>query len=180
MLKFLIWSFLFFIFVSCTNTGIDSEEVIARFSNPKIDAGYIVIPVEPERFIIIDNSIMRSRVYYDYYKETFHNYEAFLKKALMCPGAINYCETISICDDYDYKQIEKLKYRINYLLFAKHYLYELNKGVFTIKSQYQNKWPYILAYCFSHGYYLYFSDYAAEWIISETPEDNLNYYLSGQ
>lgn len=175
MRTILICSFLFFIFVSCTNTGIDSDEVVARFSNPKIDAGYIVIPVESERFIIIDNSIMRARVYYDNYKDEFSDYTAFLESVFLHPESIDYCQSVGICDSYAQKIISELRLRYSFPLFANRYLDEKSSGVYTIKQSYVDIWPYILAYCFGRDYYIYFSDHAAEWIISKFPEDNLDY-----
>lgn len=174
----LISSVLSLLFWSCANTGIDSEEVIERFTNPKIDAGYIIIPVKTEMFIVLDNSIMRARVYYDNYKDSFTSYTEFLRNALNCPGTIDFCYTIGICDGYEYKKVRELRCQFNYHSFVKFYLNELDTGIYTIKQQHRDKWPYILAYCFYHGFYLYFSDYSAEWIISETPDDNLDYLIA--
>lgn len=159
---------------SCSDT-IEIERVVERYANPRIWAGYIIAPVENDRFIIIDNSIMRARVYYDNYKDEFSDYTAFLESVFLHPESIDYCQSVGICDSYAQKKISELRFRYSFPLFANRYLDEKSSGVYTIKQSYVDIWPYILAYCFGRDYYIYFSDHAAEWIISKFPEDNLDY-----
>lgn len=169
----IIFTFIFLLF-SCSDT-IEIERVVERCANPRIWAGYIIAPVENDRFIIIDNSIMRARVYYDNYKDDFSDYTAFLESVFSHPESIDYCQSVGICNSYEQKGINRLRFRYSFPLFANRYLDEKSSGVYTIKQSYVDIWPYILAYCFGRDYYIYFSDHAAEWIISKFPEDNLDY-----
>ena len=157
--------------ISCFPHTISKDEIIARCCDEMIETGFIVIPEDKDKhsFIIIDNEIMHDRVYYDNYYSDYSSYRDFLNSAIESPGIINYCSSIGLCDSYLYGYSKELLFRWNFKLFAHRYLKVVTQGVYTLLEEQMDKWPYILSYCFSLGYYLYFSDYQAEWIISKDP-----------
>lgn len=157
--------------ISCLPHTIGKDEIIARCSDEMIETGFIVLPADKEKrsFIIIDNDILRDRVYYDNYYSDYSSYRDFLNAAIESPGNINYCSSIGLCKTYLYSYSKELLFRMNIFLFSNKYLKELSQGVYTLHKDQMDKWPYILCYCYNVGYYLYFSDYQAEWIVSKDP-----------
>ena len=162
--------FLLVVFVSfsCARERLNVEALIDRCCSKNVVAGYLAVPVDSGHFIIIDNDILRARVYYDNYYSEYPDYEAFLKDAFMNPGSIDYCASIGSCEPYSDRHALHWP-RWLFALFAQKYLVKLDGEHFTIKERYMEKWPYILRYCFDLGYTLYFADYAAEWIITSKP-----------
>lgn len=169
-IKFIIIAVSSLLWESCSSQGIDMDRAIARCSDNAIEAGYIMVPTEENSYTIIENDILRARVYYDNYYSCYRDYKAFLADAFYLPGTIEYCSTVGLCKTYSLKMVDQLCFRWNFKLFALKYLVKLDKGVYNIKNKYKiDFWPYILFHCFNMDYYIYFSDMSAEWVISEVP-----------
>ncbi|MBP5676609.1 MAG: hypothetical protein J6W94_06315 [Bacteroidales bacterium] len=166
--KVLVLFILFLLPVSCSRQVRQATKVIEECGNRDIEFGCLVISVNRDEFIIIDNDILRSRVYYDNYYNLFDDYSDFLFTALNYSDVINYSLVINPNHYYSNSQY-KIITNLPHLLFKGLFLRKTRPGVYTPQHYTSRTLPYILRKCYDLGYYIYTPGYSGQWIIEEAP-----------
>ena len=168
MTKEKLLAFSMLLFLMTTSCARDNNLIrrITIFSNNNNDVGCIVVPTINNSFMIIDNAILRGRVFYDHYRNYYPNYESFLLTALTNPDSIDYLSSIGYYNCYRNKAFSFISI-IPFSSFSKLYLKTISDCEFEVKNQESNRLPYILKRCFDYGYYIYPPGYSGKWIISK-------------
>lgn len=154
--------------ISCSRQVRQVTKVIEECNNRDIDFGCLIVSVNRDEFIIIDNDILRSRVYYDNYYFLFEDYSDFLYTALNDSGVIDYSLVFKTQHYYSNSQYKFIT-NLPHFLFASFFLRRINPGVYTPNHYTSRTLPHILRKCYNLGYYIYTPGYSGEWIIEETP-----------
>ena len=142
-----------------------------RFADTTVFAGYLAIPVSQKDFVLLDNEVVRSRLFFDNHYQEYSSYRAFLEDLLNHPGAIDLFRDLKISHTEQHDCTLQIEAMRNISRFKKKYLKcVLNKGnTYEVRKRFLKKEKQILKICFDIGYYLYWDDYAAQWIITSCP-----------
>lgn len=155
------------LFVSCTEIHVPAEQIMERSLNHQIFPGYNIMPCGGNKFIIIDNDILRARVYYDQYRNVFPDYNSFLQTALSNPESIDYSEVAP--KQYSFNDKPLINNSVAFHLLVRFYLTSFDDDSYSLETIPSDIIPFILLQSFLEGYYIYFADQAATWVISKTP-----------
>ena len=167
-LRRIIISILLVLPISCSKQERLAAKVIEECTNSNIDFGCIVVSVNKEEFIIIDNDILKDRVYYDIYYDSFDDYSDFLFTVLNKPGEIDYSLVLNP-NNYFANSRYKFIASLPRSLFSSFFLRKTNRDIYTPKHYSSRTLPFILRKCYDLGYYVYRPGYSGEWMIGQTP-----------
>lgn len=151
-----------------------SDVFVGRFAERDSIRGSLAIPFTDRCFVLEEEEIIRSRLYYDCYSGEYATYELLLKDLFNYPGKIDLGriginQYIKIDDGLD-KEAEK-----NYNLFLIHYT-EPRSGCnagevsLVIKPEYSSLSEQIVRVCFNHGLYIFRDCYSGQWTIRNRAE----------
>ena len=148
-----------------------TSHFLNRYTDSTVFAGYLAIPVAEERFVLLDNEVVRGRLYYVNHFNEYSSYHAFLEDLLNHPGRINILKEIG--KTHIERENVKLQQMASQwrLRFQRKYLVQIIQGedVYEVKRKYKKKEYQVLKACFDIGLYVYWNDVAASWVISENP-----------
>lgn len=142
-----------------------------RFADTTVFAGYLAIPISQKDFVLLNNEVVRSRLYYDNHYHDYSSYREFLEDLMNHPGTIDLFRDLKLSRTEHHNCVLQTKARRNFSSFKKKYLecVFLDSDTYQIKKKYLKKEKQILKVCFDFGYYLYWDDVAAQWIITSRP-----------
>ncbi len=166
-----------FILLICTlpcckqKTVYYSDAFLYRFTTNDVYPGCLFIPVshDGKSFTVIDNDIVRARLYYDNYYDSFPSYQAFLCTFMNEPGIIDIKQALGFIKTYESKEIITQEANRDFTGFMNKYLRQKN-DYYEIPNIYTNIAIYIARECFIRGYYVFEPGCFSDWIISSTPE----------
>lgn len=169
--KVLAFIILVIIASACNNTSncTFTDEFLSRFINPGIDAGYIVVPQNEKRFLIIESNTLNEIVYRGFYFEAYYSYGMFLRELMNNPSDFNLCKVANICKSFSRDLSIEAICKTDFEFFKNKYLESLESGIFGIKDAYSDKSPQIIKACFDNGYFIYWDCHSAEWYIHQSP-----------
>ena len=145
--------------------GAYSEEFLSRFTNPDIDAGYIVIPQDVDKFLVIENNTLSAIVYRGFYFDAYDSYGLFLQELMNNPCGFDLCKVANICKSFKRDLSIEVICKTDFELFKNRYLKSLESDTFGVGDEYSDKSPQIIKACFDKGYYIYRDCYSGEWYL---------------
>lgn len=160
---------LLIIFNSCAQTQPIRvpDEIITKYADNSIcgDASYLTIPLPDDYFLIIDNSVLFSRVYYQRY-DTEYDYRSFLEKCFLHPEFIQHDSLVSTWSKHKLKSNHRLimEAQTDIEAFSTKYL----KNHF-VKTEYKELEPQLCQAWFIAGGFIGYDCYGGRYSFDTMP-----------
>ena len=164
-------SLVLFLIMQMLSQNAFPRDFLDRFVDTTIIAGYLVIPVPEESFVLLDNEIVRSRLFYDNHFHEYKSYSDFLEELMNHPGSIDVTQDLGLTRKEHINEKLQRESHLDFKRFKRKYLKRIDPEgtVFEVKNRFHKKERQVLKICFDNGYYLYWTDVYAKWIIASHP-----------
>ena len=159
-------------FVCCKQNQVYySEDFLVRYTTKDVYPGCLFIPISPDGhcFMVMDNDVVRARLYYDNYYDSFPSYQSFLNCLMNQPGVIDIKNAFGFVELYYANDHIIKESRDDFAGFITKYLRE-QSVYYVINDKYKDFSVSIAKACFDHRYYIYPPGCFSDWIVSTSPE----------
>ena len=148
-----------------------SDEFLGRYTTNGVYPGCLFIPLTHDRnsFTVIDNDVVRARLYYDNYYDSFPSYQAFLNTLMNNPGIVDIEQAFGFIKSFTTKESISKEANRDFTRFMSKYLRKKNNH-YVIDRKYNDLAIHIAKECFIKGYYVYEPTCFSDWVIALTPD----------
>jgi len=156
-----------FLVLNCSRGEEYTMDFVSRYDIRNTSAGYIAIPIQNGEYEFLDNTCVRGRLYYDFYRQEYKDYTSFLYDLLNNKNNIIIPQDFIIGDKF-YKDdyLVQLAKR-DFEAFRNEFLDVEDSYFYCVKKEYGNKEAQILQACFESGFFVYFSCVLGTWSVGE-------------
>lgn len=157
------------LFLQCSQSAPKyTYEFIEKFTQSDLMAGYLVVPLQDGRFELLENDVVRARLFYEHNYDVYDDYCSFLYTLLNHRGSVIIPNDLIVY--YSFLPDSRIEREANkdILSFLNEYLY-MESGRMYVNKEYSNQELQILKACFDNGYYIYNSSLNGRWYVSECP-----------
>lgn len=157
------------LFFQCTQSAPKyTYEFIEKYTPLDVMAGYLVIPLEDGRFELLENDIVRARLFHERKYDIHKDYRSFLYTLLNHPGSVTIPNDLIVYYSFVPNHIIENEANKDFSSFLLEYLC-MNSGGMYVNEKYRDQELPILKVCFDHGYFIYNSSLSGIWYVSERP-----------